>query len=402
MASALPPLVALEIGTTRTRVLVGEVREDGHLMVTGIGEQPSRGIRKGELIHFENALSCVKRSLDEADAQSQVSIHEVYLLISGGGIRALSNRGSVPIQGPDREITREHMQHVMDAARAMNLPEDREVIHSLEQQYYVDDQPGVVHPEGMEGASLSLDMLILHGVRNRIRNTIRVAKSAPVEVSGIAFGGLCAALAVLTPEQKEAGVVVIDVGGGTTDYVAYAGQVPVAAGSIAVGGDHITNDLAVGLYLPTAQAEKLKREHGSAMVDLAHRSQTIPMPAEGGFVGCTVKQNDVENIIHARVEEIFYMIYKHLSERNLLPVLGGGVILTGGSTYLKRMPELCEKVLGLRCGQGKPRNVSGLATVTEGAEYAAPVGLLRYAMQEGRHPARGPFGGLFRGWFRRG
>lgn len=377
--SLFPPIVIVELGTAKIRVLVAEIREDGHLMVTGIGEQPSRGVRKGEVIHFDNALSFLRSALEEAEAQSRIVINEVYTLLSGGAIQGLINRGSVPVMEADHEIGEETIEHVLETAKAVSLPPDRDIVHTIQQHFYVDDQHSVVDPEGMEGSKLSVDMLVLHGVRSRMRNTLRVVKSAHVEVVDAAFSGLCAGLAVLDSEQKEMGALVIDLGGGTTDYVVYAEKTVAFAGSIAIGGDHVTNDLAIGLGIPAKQAEQLKREHGSAMIDLSMRERTVSLPAEGGFPGRTVKSVDLQTIIHARMLELFNMIKQQLLQQEILHLIRGGVILTGGGAHLKRMTELAEKIFEWPSFLGKAKNISGLAVVTEGREYAAPVGMLRFA-----------------------
>ncbi len=400
--ASLPPIVAIEIGTTKVRVLVAEVREDEHLMITGVRDQPSRGVRKGEIVHFDNALSCVRTAFDEAEMQSQVTINAVYVLLSGADIQAGTNKGSVPLVGPEQEILPDDIQHVLDTSKAISLATDREILHSIQQYFYVDDQQPVIDPKGMEGSKLSVDMLIVHGVRNRLRNTIKVVRSAHVEVQDVAFSGLCSALAVLTPEQKESGAIVIDLGGGTTDYFVYAEKAVAMAGTIAVGGDHITNDLGLGLGIPTVQAERVKVEHGSAMVDLSVRGQNISLPAEGGFTGRNVKLVDIQTIIHARVYETLSLVRNQLKEKDFLHLIGAGVILTGSGCKLKRIEELVQKVFQLPCHKGVPRNLSGLAVVTEGAEYAACIGMLRYALKVGSKESSSiPIFSMLKGIFRK-
>ena len=296
----IPPIAALEIGTTNVRTLIGEAREDGFLMVTGVGECRSAGVRKGEIVDFDNALACVRTSLQMAEEQSNVGIQQVYLVLTGSHIRSDINRGTVHVMNDEHEITALEMEQASEAARKMNLPTDREVLHSINQHYYVDSQGGVVNPLGMEGMQLSLDMLIVHGAGNLLRNTIRVARTVPIDVQDVAFSGLCASLAVLTPEQKASGVLVLDLGGGTTDYLVYANQMMARAGSFGVGGDHATNDIALGLKIPTLHAERLKIQHGDAMLRPATRNHTVALAAEGGFPGRTVRRTELQTIVHAR------------------------------------------------------------------------------------------------------
>jgi len=363
------------------RTVIGEARDDGHLMITGLGESPSRGVRKGEIVDFDNAMACVRSALQVAEESGHVLIGNVHLVISGGHIKSLINRGSVPIMNSRHEVTGSDVEHVMNTARAVSLPPDRQVLHSICQNFTVDGLEGVIDPVGMEGATLGLDMLIIHGVLTRLRNIVKVVKNIQVDVEDVAFSGLCAALAVLTPEEKDAGVLVIDLGGGTTDFVAYARNAIACAGGIGVGGDHITNDIARGLRIPTLEAEEMKEEYGSAVVELAARSQKIPLPVDAGMPQRSVKLSDLHTIIHLRAEETLNLVKAQVNESNLVPSLGAGIVLTGGGAHLEGITKLAEKVFGLPCRVGKPRGVTGLATVTEGPEYAATVGMVRYAFK---------------------
>ncbi len=385
----LPPIVALEIGTSKVRAIVGEAREDGCIMVTGLGECESRGVRKGEIVDFDNALSCVRTALHAAEENGRVVINEVHMALSGGHIKSLINRGSVPIMDPNGEIMDSDIEHVMETARAVNLPADREILHTICQHFYVDDQEGVLNPEGMEGSKLALDMLILHGVRTRLRNIVRIVRSVKLDVADVAFGGLCAGLAVLSPEDKESGVAVIDLGGGTTDFLVYAHNAIASAGSIAVGGDHVTNDIARGLRIPSAEAERLKCSIGSATQDISNRGQTTSLSTGMGLPERSVRISDLNTIIHLRMEETFSLLRNQWMEENLLPSIGGGIVLTGGGAFLKNAARLAEKVFSLPCQLGTPRNVSGLAVATEGPEYATVVGMLRYGFKTAGRETQG-------------
>jgi len=236
----------------------------------------------------------------------------------------------------------------------------------------------------MEGAKLAVDMLILHGVRSRIRNSVKVVKSANSEVQDVAFAGLCAALAVLTVPQKEAGAIVIDMGGGTTDYLVYAGRAIAHAGCLAVGGDHVTNDIALGMCLPMTQAEKLKLQYGDLANPVRVAEKNISLPAEGGFPGTVVKLGDLNTILRVRIEEVLTMIRDELVEQNLLSGVGAGVIITGGASRMKGMVDLVSEIFDLPCHIGIPQNISGLAIVTQGPEYAVPLGMVRYGFKTGQ------------------
>lgn len=377
----IPPIVALEIGTSTVRAVIGESRDDGHLMITGLGECASCGVRKGEVVDFDNALACVKKALQLAEDNGQIIINEVHLVVTGGHIASMVNRGSVPVMNPRREITPKEIEHVMTTARGVSLPPDRHVLHTICQHFRVDDQDGVIHPEGMEGSTLSLDMLVVHGLLARLRNLAKVVRSADVDIQDVAFGGLCAALAVLTPEEKEAGVAMVDLGGGTTDYVVYANNAIALAGALAVGGDHVTNDVAYGLHVSTTEAEQIKESLGSAVVEMAARSQKVSMASEAGGLARAIKLQDLHTIIHVRMEETFELLKKRWAEAGLLRSLGGGVVLTGGGARMKNIVKLAERVFGLPCRVGVPRGLAGLAVVTEGPQYAASVGMVRYGFR---------------------
>lgn len=390
----LPLLVALELGTTKTRAVVGEPREDNHITVLGLGECASRGIRKSEVVDFEAAVDCAKEALARAEENAEVGIKQVCLLVSGANIRSVINRGSIPLLNGG-EITREDIEHVMEAARAVRLPADVEILHSIPRHFEVDDQKGIVNPEGLEGAKLAVEMLILYATRSWLNNLIKVAREAGVEVQDVAACTLCSALAVLSQEEKMQGAAVIELGGGSTNFVAYAGRAMAAAGGFAVGGDHVTNDLARGLKISLPQAERIKQQHGSAVIDLRNRGQHVEIARETGGPVRYARLGDIHTIINARVDETLQLIRDELERHDVLPYLNRGIFFTGGGAYLPNLLELAEKVFGLPCHVGRPRDTSGLAVATEGPEYSSCVGLLRYAWRTGRGVRRGWFKSLF-------
>ena len=376
---SLPPIVVLEVGTTTVRALVGELTEEGQLIVNSLGECPSRGVRKGEITDFDNALLCVREALEKAEDNSHVAIESVHLLVSGGHVRSRVNRGTAPVLNDDGEITADEIENAEKMARAVSLPNGHEILHTILQRYYVDENLPVVNPEGLEGTKLAVDMLIIHGQCNAMRNIVKVVRSAQVDVSDVAFSGLCAALAVLTPAEKNNGALMIDLGGGTTDFVAYAESRLADAGAFAVGGDHISNDLAFGLRLPLAEAERLKLEYGTAVPDYAARNQTVTASPGTGQLPRQVRLADLQTIAHLRIEETLVLVREHIRQSKLTSKLGSGIVLTGGGARLKKVDQLAEKIFGLPCRIGKPREVSGMTEVMERPECAAVVGMLRYA-----------------------
>lgn len=380
---SMDPIVALEIGTSRVRVFVGEVREDDELAITAVGDCASSGMRKGEMFHFESVSACVETALRQAEEASKISIHQVYLAMSGSQIMGVPNRGEIFVDG---EITPEHVDQVRTAAKAITLPPDREILHSIVGQYIVDGLCGAM-PVGMTAKTLAADVLIVHGVYSRMMNMVQVVKSLKQEVADLLFSGLCSAMAVLSAEQKRQGVILIDLGGGTTDFVVYAQAKIADAGVISVGGDHVTNDIVRAFRLPTMEAEALKVQYGDAMVSAAGRTRRLPLPAGPGETPRTAKLSDLQTIIHLRMEETFGLIRARLQQQKLLHLLGSGVVLTGGGAYLKNVVPLAEKVFGLPCEIGIPRNVGGLAPNLQVPEYATGVGAVLCGYKNARMKA---------------
>lgn len=370
----MEPIVALEIGTSRVRVFVGEAREDGGLMITAVGDSASSGMRKGELFHFDSVCTCAETALRQAEEGANLTINEVYLAMSGSQIEATPNRGDILVDG---EIEPEHVEQVLRAAKEVTLPADRQILHSVVGQFSVDGLRGV-SPVGMAGKNLSADVLIIHGVHSRMLNLVRVVKALKLEMAEPLFSGLCSAQAALSAEQKRQGVMLIDLGGGKTDFMVYAQEKIAEAGVIGVGGDHVTNDIARALRLLTTEAEALKIQHGDAMVSAAGRTRRLPLPAGAGEAPRTAKLSDLQTIIHLRMEETFGLIRSRLQRQNLLHLLGGGVVLTGGGAHMKNVTQLAQKVFGLPCEVGAPRNVGGLAANLARPEYATGIGAVLY------------------------
>lgn len=377
----LAPIVALEIGTSKVVAMVGELREDNHIVITGLGEHDSAGVRKGEMVDFENARTCVKKALCAAEDTAQVTIHQVHLALNGGDIRSVGNHGVLPINNATEGVTRDDVEQVTELARAVNLPPERQILHSIGQIFYVDGER-VARPESFDCASLGLDMLILHAQSNYIRNTVRLLRNdLEMEVADTAFGGLCSALAVLTPEQKEGGALVIDLGGGTTTYTAYDSGTFAAAGAYAVGGDHVTNDIALAFNVPRSQAERLKCEIGSAAADSPDRNLRVTLPADVGYPSRNVSLSGLQTVIHLRMTEIFQLILHDIERCGLAHQIGAGVILTGGGAQMKGLIKLAERIFRTPCMVGRPVGFSGLAAATEKPGYATAAGLLRYAFK---------------------
>ena len=375
---AIPPIAALEIGTSRTVICVGESDENGRMRITGVGTYPSTGVRKGQINDLSQASVGVESAAKQAEKQADVSIWQVLLAISGGHIQAAVNTGMATIRSNDRVVSKEDIEEVTENAQAVQIEADRQVLHTITQSYMVDDQPGIVKPEGMRCKVLTLNVMAVHGMKNRIDNAVSVAKSVQLDVTDVAFSGICAALAVLTPEQKRNGVVLVDLGGGTTNYIAYCNNVISAVGCIAVGGDHITNDIALAFNIPLNRAEEIKRAEGCAMIDPDTGGKRVVLSADVGFEERLLSCKALHTVINSRMDETFRVLRSKLDEAGVLPHLGGGVILTGGGAYLRKVSDLAQRVFGLPCRIGLPVNVDGLDAQEQPAALSTAAGLVLY------------------------
>jgi cell division protein FtsA len=377
-------IIALDIGSSKITVAVGEVHEDSIALI-GYGVQPAAGVRKGEIIDFENALISVRGALSAAEEMSQVYFQELYLVVTGMHPQAVVNRGKILVANPHEGVSIEDMEEVAAIARNYPLPPDRQILHSIRQWYYLDGQDQVAKPEKIEARNLSLDMLILHVNAGKVRNAARLVKQIGcMEICGRAFSGLCSALAVLTPEQKRTGAVVIDLGAGTTDYFAYSGDVISAAGTFGVGGDHVTNDIAQAFTLPTAQAERLKKNHGSALPTIGSDRELVTLAPEDGFAGMRIRRDALNLVIHARVEETLKLVRESLLRDRAYPQPQARIFLTGGGASMQGICELGQQIFGRPCSVGQAVEFKGASSFLEAPEHAAVLGMLRYAME---HPA---------------
>jgi cell division protein FtsA len=340
-----PNIIAgLEIGTSKICVVVGELGPDGVPNIIGIGQSRSRGVRKGEIVNPEQVEEDLRSALSVAEEMANVEIRSVYLGVSGGHIRGFNNRGVHTVVSADREITEDDVQDVIKNAKAINLPADNSVIHAVRQHFFVDGQDGVTNPAGMLGQRLEVDMHVIHGHVNRLQNAIRLVRGTQLEVDEIVFNGVASSLAVLTGDQKELGALVIDIGGGTTEFVVYSDGAIRHTGVLAVAGDHVSNDLAYGLKVPLSRAEKLKLEHGAAVVDPVAKNQTITITNELGLALNSINAEHLQRIMSLRLEEVFLLIAEELERAGLTDYLRAGVFLCGGSSRAPGIVALAENV----------------------------------------------------------
>jgi cell division protein FtsA len=377
-------IVGLEIGTSKVCAVVGEQSADGGLNIIGLGQARSRGVRKGEIINTAQAEEDVRNAIVEAEQMADAEIRSVYLGVTGGHIRGFNNRGLHPVVSADREISEDDVQDVIKNAKAINLPTENNVIHAIRQHFIVDGQDGVTNPVGMLGSRLEVDVHVVHGHTNRLQNAIRLVKGLQLQVEEIVSNGLATSLALLSNEQKELGALVIDIGGGTTDYVVYVGGVIKHTGVLAVGGDHVSNDLAYGLKVPLSRAEKLKLEHGSAMVEDAIKGQTVTLTNELGLPLKTINIEHLRQIMSLRLEEVFQLIAQDMEHAGLYAYLRAGVFLSGGGARVPGLARLAEPILQMPVSHGKTSSVSGLKSALDQPEFSTAIGLAKFGSFKAR------------------
>ncbi len=341
-------------------------------------------MRKGEIADTAQAEEDVRNAIVEAEQMSDVEIRSVFLGVTGGHIRGFNNRGVHPVVSADREISDEDVQDVIKNAKAINLPTENSVVHAIRQHFFVDGQDGVTNPVGMLGSRLEVDVHVVHGITNRLQNSIRVVKGLQLEVEDIVFNGLASSLALLTGEQKELGALVIDIGGGTTDFVVYSDGVVKHAGVLAVGGDHVSNDLAFGLKVPLSRAEKLKLEHGSALLDPQCKGQTITITNELGLVLKVVNVEHLRQIMSLRLEEIFSLIAQDLEQAGLADYLRAGVFLSGGGARIPQIVRVAEHVLQMPVSLCQAQSISGLKSALDQPEFVTAIGLAKFGSFKNR------------------
>jgi cell division protein FtsA len=371
-------IVGLEIGTSKICAVVGEVNAAGVLNLIGVGQSRSRGVRKGEIADAPTAEEDVRNAIVEAEQMADVEIRSVYLGVTGGHIRGFNNRGVHPVVSSDREITEDDVQDVIKNAKAINLPAQNHVLHAVRQHFHVDGQDGIVNPVGMLGARVEVDVHVVHGNFNRLQNPIRVVKGLQLEVEAIVFNGLAASLTLLTNEQKEMGALVIDIGGGTTNYAVYADGIIKHTGVLAVGGDHVSNDLAYGLKVPLGRAEQLKIEHGAALADDSVKGQTITISNELGLPVKTLNLEHLRRVMSLRLEEIFQLIEQDIGRADLLNYLRSGVFICGGGARIPQILKLAEKIFQLPASLGKANSINGIKSALDQPEFATAIGLVKF------------------------
>ncbi len=376
-------IAGLDVGTTKICAAIAERSPIGGLDIIGIGTSPSRGLRKGVVVNIDSTVEAIKKAVADAEQMAGVEVDSVYAGVAGGHIKGLNSRGVVAVSGKGKEVDQADIDRAIEAARAINLPQDREIIHVLPQSFVVDDQDGVREPLGMSGVRMEVEVHLVTGAVTSVQNVVKSVNRAGLAVRDIVLEPLASAEAVLTPEEKELGVILIDMGGGTTDVALFRDGAIWHTGILALGGDHVTNDIAVGLRTPTAEAEDLKKRYGCALTSLVREDETIQVASVGGRKPRVLSRQLLSEIIQPRVEEIFTLVAREVGKAGLQDVATAGVVVTGGAAILEGVPELAERVFDLPVRRGIPDGVGGLADVVKSPIYATGVGLVLYGFRSG-------------------
>ncbi len=403
-------LVGLDVGTSKVCALVGEMLDDGSLDVVGIGVAESRGIRRGVIVNLEAAVESIKKAIEEAELMAGVEIDAVHLSMAGPHIKGFNSRGVIAVAGKSREITRDDVRRAIEAAKAVSLPAGREILHVLPQDFVVDEQDGIGAPVGMTGARLEVNVHIVTSSATATQNIVSCVNRAGVGVIDTVIEQIAAAEAVLTPDEKELGVALVDIGGGTTDIAIYERGSLWHTAVIGVGGDHFTSDIAVGLRMPIPDAEKLKRKCGCALSAMVDEDETMDVASVGGRRSRVMARRILSEILQPRAEEIFHLVWDEIRRAGYEKSLNSGIVLTGGGAILEGMPEIAEQIFDLPIRRGSPAGVGGLADHVSSPAFATPVGLVIYGQRnqivESRTTGVGAFSrvagrlkGLFREFF---
>ena len=385
-------VVGLDIGTSKVCTVVGELLDEGGVDVIGIGVTDSKGLKRGVVVNLEAAVESIKKSIEEAELMAGVEVGSVQLAISGPHIKGFNSRGVVAVAGKNREVTRDDVRRAIDAARAVSLPAGREILHVLPQDFVVDEQEGIGAPVGLTGARLEVNVHIITGSQTATQNLVACVNRAGVEVMDTVIGQLAASETVLTSDEKELGVAVVDIGGGTADLAIFERGSLWHTAVIAVGGDHFTNDIAVGLRTPIPDAEKVKRRVGCALSSMVEEDETIEVASVGGRRPRVMARRILSDILQPRAEEMFHLIWDEISKAGYEKSLNSGLVLTGGGAQLEGMSEIAEQIFDLPIRRGVPVGVGGLADHVSNPAFATAVGLVLYASRH-RGPTTSAAGG---------
>jgi cell division protein FtsA len=386
-------IVGLDIGTSKVVAIVGEANADGSLSIVGIGRHRSRGLKKGTVVNIESTVQSIQRAIEEAELMAGCRIHSVYAGIAGSHIRSMNSHGIVAIR--DREVYAADIERVIDAAQAVAIPADQKILHILPQEYIIDSQEGVKEPLGMSGVRLEAKVHLVTCANNAYQNVEKCIKRCGLEVDEIILEQLASSYSVLTDDEKELGVCLIDIGGGTTDIAVFTEGAIRHTGVIPIAGDQVTNDIAMALRTPTEFAEDLKIKYACALAQLASPNEMINVPGVGERPSRELSRQALADVVEPRYDELFHLIQAEIRHSGFADVLAAGLVFTGGTSKMEGVVELAEEIFHLPVRIGMPTEVQGLTDIVRNPTYSTAVGLLMYGMkhmqqQQGRQPEREP------------
>jgi cell division protein FtsA len=396
-------ITGLDIGTTKICALIAEVTEHGEVLVTGIGVGPSLGMKKGVVVDIESTTHAVEDAIAKASRQAGREVESVYVGVTGEHIASLNSSGRIAITHPDREITHSDVERVLESARVIVLPPDRQIIHAIPRSYAVDGQNGIRQPVGMSGTRLEVQTHIVHGATTFLHNVEKCVSKAGLEVAETVLEPLATGEAVLLPAEKELGVCLVDIGGGTSDLAVFVNGEIYYSAVIPVGGNHVTNDVAYGLTVGHEEAERLKTESGSALLELVPEDDVIAVKQVGREESRKLRRRALVQIIEPRMQELFELVQEELVKADCAGKIPAGLVLSGGGSQLKGCVEVAQQVMGISVRIGKPHHIGGLGETLTHPMYATAVGLVQYGVRQLRaaqqaHPPHA--GGVMR-WLRR-
>ena len=379
-------IVGLDIGTSKVVALVGEVNAEGGIEVLGVGSHPSRGLKKGVVVNIESTVQSIQRAVEEAELMAGCEIHSVYAGIAGSHVRSLNSHGVVAIR--DREVTQADVGHVIDAAKAVAIPADQKILHVLPQEFIIDGQEGIRDPIGMSGVRLEAKVHIVTGADSAAQNIEKCIQRCGLEVDDVVLEQLASSFAVLTEDEKELGVCLVDIGGGTTDLAVFSNGAIRHTAVIPIAGDQVTNDIAVSMRTPTQYAEDIKVRYACALSQLANPDESIEVPSVGDRPARRLARQTLAEIVEPRYEELFGLVREELRRSGFEEVIAAGIVLTGGSAKMEGAIELAEEVFHVPVRLGIPQSVNGLSDVVRNPIFSTGVGLLQYA-RDNHMPASG-------------
>jgi cell division protein FtsA len=373
-------IVGLDIGTSKIVALVAEVPPEGGINILGMGSAPSRGLKKGVVVNIEATVSAIQRALEDAELMANCKIGQVYTGIAGSHIRSLNSHGMVPIR--DREVTQNDIDRVVETARAVNISTDQQILHVLPQEFVIDGQEGVREPLGMSGVRLEVKVHIVTGAVSAAQNIVKCVRRCGLEVKDLILQPLASSLAVLNDDEKDLGVCLVDIGGGTTDLAVFTRGAIQHTAVLPIAGDQITNDIAMTLRTPTREAEELKIQHGIALRQLADAREMIEVPGIGERGARMLSKQLLSEVIEPRVEELYSLVQAELRRSGFEEQISSGIVLTGGSSQMKGMVELAEEVFHMPVRIGIPEYVGGFSERVRNPRYATGVGLLLAGLEK--------------------